>query len=338
MTGKQKLVVVVVEDETIIARDIQSKLKRLGYDAPVIASTGEEAIQITEELLPDLVLMDIILKGNVDGIEAADEIRNRFDIPVVYLTAYADEKTLERAKVTEPFGYMLKPFEERELHSTIEMALYKHEAEHKYRQGIDRLMQGLENTINALASMVEIRDPYTAGHQFRVAQLAVAIAGELSLSEDEITGIRLASLVHDIGKMNVPTEILNKPGRITSTEFQIIKQHPDTGYNILKGIEFPWPIAEMVHQHHEKLDGSGYPQGLTNGQIQRGSKIISVADVVEAMSSHRPYRPALGIEVALEEIEKNRGETLDVEAVDACLRLFREKGFNFTKTGKDLDS
>ncbi|MEA1970539.1 MAG: HD domain-containing protein [Thermodesulfobacteriota bacterium] len=312
--------VLVVEDETVIARDILSKLQGLGYDVPLVVCSGEEAIEKTGELRPDLVMMDIVIEGKIDGIEAADQIRKHFNIPVVYLTAYADEEVLERAKITEPFGYMVKPFDERGLHSTIEMALYKHKS-------AENLMKSMEETINALASALEMRDPYTAGHQKRVAQLAEAIAGEMNRPYDEVRGIRLAALIHDIGKIRVPSEILSKPGKLMENEFGLIKTHPQIGYDIVKKIEFPWPIADIIYQHHERLDGSGYPRGLKGDEIILQARIIAVADVVEAMSSHRPYRAALGIGKALAELTENRGILYDPDAVDACLKLFREKGF-----------
>ena len=325
----KKVTVLVVEDENIIARDIQSKLRRIGYDVPVIIMTGEEAVACSEQLRPDIVLMDIVLKGDMDGIEAANTIKARFDIPIVYLTAYADEGTLKRAVVTEPFGYMLKPFGERELHTNIEITLYRHEAEKRQREDNVKLTRVFEETINALASTVEIRDPYTAGHQRRVAELAVAIAKETDLPACEIKGIYLASLVHDIGKIRVPAEILNRPSRLTESEYAIIKTHPGEGYKILKDIDFPWPIIPMVSQHHERMDGSGYPHGLVGKDILPGVKIIAVADVVEAMTSHRPYREAHGIDTAMDEISRKRGKVFDARVVDACLKLFREKGFNF---------
>jgi putative nucleotidyltransferase with HDIG domain len=184
-------------------------------------------------------------------------------------------------------------------------------------------------TVNTLASTVEMRDPYTAGHQRRVTILACAMAEEMGLTEEQFDGLRMAGLVHDIGKFSVPVEILNKPGRISETEFSIIKHHSQAGYNILKEIEFPWPVAQIVLQHHERLNGSGYPQGLKNGGIMLEAKILAVADVVEAMASHRPYRPALGINAALEEITKNQGILYEPEIVDVCKRLFTEKGFAF---------
>lgn len=200
------------------------------------------------------------------------------------------------------------------------------QAEQALQKSYHKLRETLLATVNSLASTVEMRDPYTAGHQRRVTILACAIADEMKVTEDQFDGLRLAGLVHDIGKFNVPVEILNKPGRITETEFNIIKTHPLAGYNLLKEIEFPWPVAEIVLQHHERLDGSGYPHGLTNDGIMPEAKILAVADVVEAMASHRPYRPALGIEVALEEVTKNKGTHYDPEVVDVCSRLFIEKG------------
>lgn len=192
------------------------------------------------------------------------------------------------------------------------------------------LQKSLEQSIAAIADTVEARDPYTAGHQRRVGELAVAIAREMRLPDEKIHGIRLAATIHDLGKIQVPAEILAKPGRLTKVEFMLIQAHPQAGYDILKGVDFPWPIADIVLQHHEKLDGSGYPQGLKDGQILLESRIMTVADVVEAMSSHRPYRAALGIEAALAEIERGRGGAYDPAVADACLKLFRDGRFAFS--------
>jgi HD-GYP domain-containing protein (c-di-GMP phosphodiesterase class II) len=185
----------------------------------------------------------------------------------------------------------------------------------------------LEETIQAVAFTVEIKDPYTAGHQRRVAQLACAIAKDMGLPEEQIEGIYMAGLVHDIAKINVPGEILSKPGRLSPFELGIIQVHPQAGHDILKTVEFPWPIAQIVLQHHERINGSGYPQGLKGDQILIQARILSVADVVVAMASHRPYRPALGVDEALEEILQNRDILYDPQVVDTCLRLFTEKGF-----------
>ena len=203
------------------------------------------------------------------------------------------------------------------------------EAEEKVKHGIEKLKVTIEGIINALALTVEQRDPYTSGHQQRVSLLACAIADEMGLSEDQIEGIRMSGIVHDIGKMHIPAEILSRPGKLTKDEFNIVKSHAQVGYDILKGIEFPWPIADIVHQHHESMDGSGYPSGLSNGDILMEARILSVADVVEAMASHRPYRPALGMDIALEEISKDKDVRYDSGVVDACLKVIKEKGFGF---------
>lgn len=187
----------------------------------------------------------------------------------------------------------------------------------------------LEESFHALATMLEKRDPYTAGHQQRVADLAEKIAIELGLSEGTIHGVRLAGMVHDIGKIQVPAEVLSKPGKLSDLEYSMMKQHPQVGYDILKAIKSPWPIPDAVHQHHERLDGSGYPSGLKSDQILIEARILAVADIVEAMASHRPYRPALGLKAALDEIVNQRGTQLDPEVVDACLRLFNQKGYKF---------
>jgi response regulator RpfG family c-di-GMP phosphodiesterase/HAMP domain-containing protein len=191
------------------------------------------------------------------------------------------------------------------------------------------LRKSLEESIQAISDTVEKRDPYTAGHQRRVAALAVAIAGDLGLPKDEIHGIQLAASIHDLGKIQVPAEILTRPTKLTDTQFEVLKTHAQAGYDILKGIEFPWPIANIVLQHHERLDGSGYPQGLKGDQILLGSRIMAVADVVEVMASHRPYRTAPGIDAALAEIERGRGTAFDPAVVDACLKLFRQERFAF---------
>ena len=201
--------------------------------------------------------------------------------------------------------------------------------EQELQLSYQKLQKTMEGTINTIGNIVEVKDPYTAGHQQRVSQLAVHIAQELNLPQNKIEGIRIASLVHDIGKISVPADILNKPTKLTDIEFSLIKDHPQIGHDILKSIEFPWPIAQIVLQHHERLNGSGYPNKLKGDEILLEAKIICVADVVEAMSSHRPYRPALGIDAALEEISKNKGILYDPEVVDICIKLVREKGFQF---------
>ena len=196
-------------------------------------------------------------------------------------------------------------------------------------QSHQRLEGMLNNNVNALVKIVELRDPYISGHQKRVSKLALAIARELGLPERDIERIKVAALVHDIGKISIPTEILSKPDKLAEAEFSLIKTHSHTGHDILMNINFPWAVEEIVLQHHERIDGSGYPRGLKDDEILIEAKIIAVADVVEAMSSHRPYRPALGIKKALEEISQNRGILYDPKIADTCLKLFREKNFEF---------
>jgi len=199
-----------------------------------------------------------------------------------------------------------------------------------HREHEQRLQKNMLQTVAAIAGIVEMRDPYTSGHQVRVADLASAIAKQMGLSDMEQQVIHLAGIVHDLGKIRVPAEILSKPGRLNEIEYSLIKMHPQAGYDILKGIDFSWPIAQMVLQHHERMDGSGYPQGLKGDEILVGARILCVADVVEAMSSHRPYRPGLGDEAALAEVVSGRGTKFDTQVVDACVALFKEKGYVLT--------
>jgi PAS domain S-box-containing protein/putative nucleotidyltransferase with HDIG domain len=201
--------------------------------------------------------------------------------------------------------------------------------EEELKESYLKLQKALKSTIQAIALILEKRDPYTAGHQKRMTKLACAIAEEISLSPDKIERLYIAGIIHDIGKINVPTEILSKPGRLGEIEFTLIKTHPQVGSDILKEMELPEEVSSIVLQHHERMDGSGYPSGLSGEAILREARILAVADVVEAMASHRPYRPALGLDQALEEITKNKGKLYDPEVVDACLKLFKEKGFKF---------
>lgn len=199
------------------------------------------------------------------------------------------------------------------------------------QHSMEKLRKAMKGTIQVISSTVECKDPYTAGHQRRVADLARAIATMMNLCKDQIDAIRIAGIIHDLGKISIPAEILSKPGRLSEPEFNIIKSHPVVGFEILKTIDFPWPIANIVYQHHERLNGSGYPQGLKGEEILLESRILAVADVVEAMASHRPYRPMLGLDKALEEITQNKGVLYDPVAADMCVRLLKEEGFSFDR-------
>ncbi len=207
-------------------------------------------------------------------------------------------------------------------------------ADEKLQQSTESLRKAFLGTVQAVSTAMEFRDPYTAGHERRVSDLAVVIATKLGLSPWQIEGVRVAGLIHDIGKIYVPIEILSKPGRLNDVEMSLIRMHSQAGFEILKGPEFPWPVAEIVVQHHERIDGTGYPRGLQGEDMLMEAKIISVADVVEAMASPRPYRPALGIDMALEEIINKRGKQFDSPVADICIDVFRKNSFQFTDSGE----
>jgi putative two-component system response regulator len=192
----------------------------------------------------------------------------------------------------------------------------------------EKLERTLEQTISAMATVTEMRDPYTAGHQRRAADLARAIASEMGLGGERLRALSLAAMTYEIGKIQIPAEMLSKPGRLDELEFDMVKTHAQAGFEILQEIDFPWPIAKIVQQHHERMDGSGYPLGLKDGEIMLEARIIAVADVVEAMCSHRPYRPALGIGAALTEIIDQRGVQYDPAVVDVCVTLFRDRDYH----------
>jgi putative nucleotidyltransferase with HDIG domain len=202
-------------------------------------------------------------------------------------------------------------------------------AEDELKKSWQQQKIAMEGTVQAIAYTIETRDPYTAGHQRRVTKLACLMGEVMGLSTDRIEGLRMSGELHDIGKIQVPAEILSKPGKISEAEYTIIKTHAQVGHDILKTIEFPWPVAKIVLQHHERMDGSGYPQGLKGERILLEARILAVADVIEAMATHRPYRPALSIEEALKEISNNKGKLYDAKVVEACLKVFKEKEFSF---------
>jgi len=203
------------------------------------------------------------------------------------------------------------------------------QVDRKLKQAYKKLQKFIEGTADIIMKVVETRDPYSIGHQQRVSKLATAIAQGMKLPQNKIEGTRIASLVHDIGKVNLPTEIISKPGKLIEIEFNLIKNYPKVGSDILKKVDFPWPIAEIVFQHKEKIDGSGYPRGLKGDEICIEAKILGVANVVEAISSHKSYRPALSIDEALAEISKNKNILFDPKVVDVCIKLFKEKSFKF---------
>ncbi len=203
------------------------------------------------------------------------------------------------------------------------------QAEQRVRETLSMLREALGGIIRVVSATVETRDPFTAGHQKRVANLARAIAQEMGFSKDKVDALRMAGIIHDLGKVSIPAEILGKPSKLSEIEYKLIQVHPQIGHDILKGIDFPWSVAEIVLQHHERINGSGYPRHLTGDAILMEARILAVSDVVESMTSNRSYRPNLGIDTALQEIEDNRGILYDADVVDVSLRLFREKGYRF---------
>ncbi|MDQ1336624.1 MAG: Response regulator [Thermodesulfobacteriota bacterium] len=331
--------ILIVDDEEQIRRMLSRILERQGYTCTLSADAGE-ARKCLKSHTFDLVLCDVNMPGE-SGIDLARHIDAVYeDTAVIMVTGVDDPQVADTAIEVGIYGYIIKPLDVNEVLINIRNSLrrreleitnrmYRHDLEQMVAERTASLRRAMDGIIRAMGLTVESRDPYTSGHQQRVAVLSAAIAGEMGLSQDQTDGIRLAGMIHDLGKITVPAGILSKPTHLTDIEFALIKTHPQVGYDILKEIEFPWPIAQIVHQHHEKMDGSGYPQGLSGEAILLEARILCVADVVEAMASHRPYRPAIGLDKALEEIADNAGRLYDPGAVQACLSLFREKGFSF---------
>ncbi|MFQ5813501.1 MAG: GAF domain-containing protein, partial [Anaerolineae bacterium] len=258
---------------------------------------------------------------------ARDQVIGLLEVQSYRLNAYGLEEAALLGPVANQIGLSIQ---NAQLYEEAQRELAERKrAEGELRRTLEKLREALGGIIQTVALAVETKDPYTAGHQRRVANLARAIANEMGLPQEQIDGVRMAGRIHDLGKIAIPAEILSTPIRLNDFQWGMIKAHSQVGYDILKTVEFPWPVAQIVLQHHERLDGSGYPQGLSGDEIMLEARILAVADVVEAMASFRPYRPTLGIDKALEEISQNRGILYDAEVVDACLKLFAEKGFKF---------
>ncbi len=336
------MMVLIADDDKFSRKRLQKFLEDAEYQV-ISCKDGHEAWEvIRSEDSPNLLIIDWMMPG-MNGLELCQKVRKLGKEPYQYilmLTSKEKQDDVVKGMEAGADDYIKKPFKPHELNvrlragkrivetneSLIE-ARNKLQMQADIEQNMLRLRKALRGTILALSKTVEKRDPYTFGHQQRVGDLARAIAKEMGLSEDVIGGLRLAGIIHDLGKIHVPVDILCKPGKLTKDEFSIVKTHSQVGYDILKDIEFPWPIATIVHQHHEYINGSGYPKGLSGDEILIESKIICVADVVESVSSHRPYRPALGTDKALEIITENSGILFDIDVVNTCLKLFKEKDF-----------
>lgn len=303
----QEGIAFVASDGEIVFAN-QSAAKILGYENPEELKGKKTTDFYLDPEIRFVLLEEISRDGSVQGKEVLLKRKDGKVIPVLLSTV-----KIEGEDGAPHFGIIFSDISSRK------------EAEEKNKANLALYQKVLEETVNAFSLLAETRDPYLAGHQTRVTQLACAIAKELGFDEERMKGLRYASLLHDLGKLGVPLEILSKPGKLNEMEFNLIKIHPQISYSILKNIPFPWPVAEIAYQHHERLDGSGYPRGLKGDEILLEARILGVADVVEAMSSHRPYRPALGIEEALREIESKKGILYDPGVVETCLSLFKEK-------------
>ncbi len=341
------------EADVVIVDDNPNNLRLLGniLEADGLkvrpAPNGEMALRSIGIRPPDLILLDIRMPG-MDGYEVCSRLKadeRTREIPIIFISALQETRDKTAAFQAGGIDYITKPFHREEVLARVRTHLQLH----RMQQNLEQLVaerteelhqayislkkkeqihrESLIQTIAAISLTVEKRDPYTAGHQRRVAILAAAIARELGLDEHTIEGLRLGAMIHDIGKLNVPFEILSRPGPLHEVEMTLVRGHAQTGCEIISGIALPWPVADMIHQHHERLDGSGYPRGLHEEQICKEAKILMVADVMEAMLSHRPFRPARELETALAEIRDGRGKLFDVEAVNACLAVFARPEF-----------
>ncbi|MCB2217949.1 HD-GYP domain-containing protein [Desulfofustis glycolicus] len=339
MSQDRPLVLIVDDNPTNIDLLVATLKKdyRLG-----IAKRGQQAIDYARKFLPNLILLDIMMP-EMDGYQVCTTLKKdeaTASIPIIFITAMQDTASKTRGFEEGAVDYITKPFHTAEVLARVRTHVELDQAkalllsqntvlEQKVQSKTSELREMLNGSIISMARMVEIRDPYTAGHQQRVAQLACAIAAKMGLSESVIEGIRIASLLHDVGKIRIPVAILSRAGTLLEAELEVIKIHSQIGFEILKNIPFPWPVAQMVFQHHERLDGSGYPLGLREADLLLESKILTVADVTEAKSSFRPYRPALGLKATIDELKEYRGIYYDKDAVDACLELLDKDGFTF---------
>jgi len=334
--------VLVVDDEDTVRFTIEKHLKKAGYETTTAGDAAQALDAIRKEEF-DVIVSDIMMP-ETNGIELLKSVSTTSpSSKVILVTGEPDIDTATKALRHGAFDYLSKPFEGVELCKAVEKAMkfksiedenrrYRESLEAKVRERTARLQTVMDGTVEALGSIMEMRDSYTSGHQRRVTMLACAIAAELSLDTESVEGLRLAGLLHDIGKINIPAEILAKPSRLNNAEFDLVKGHVRAGFNVLKGVDFPWPVAQMVLQHHERIDGSGYPEGVAGGKILLEARVLAVSDVVEAMASHRPYRPALGIDQALDEIKKNSGVLYDPDVARACLDLCWNTDWDFDKS------
>jgi putative two-component system response regulator len=345
--------ILIVDDEKSIRQTFEIFLKQENFEV-LTADSVESAIDVIERNELDLIITDIIMP-KITGIELLEIIKEKTpDIPIVIMTGEPTLETATLALKSSADDYLTKPVHKDTLIKTVKFAIERKELidkkkqleteNTKYREGLEKLVEKRTNalqkamlgTISTIASIMELRDPYTAGHERRVGNLSVAIAMKMNLPKEQIDCLYVAGYIHDIGKMAIPTSILSKPGKLSEIELLLIKTHSDAGYEILKKVYLPWHVAEVVYQHHERIDGSGYPLGIKKDEIFIEAKVMAVADVIEAMTAHRPYRAALGLDVALDEIESKSGTLYDEKVAEVALALFRDDKYEFTDESKEI--
>lgn len=321
--------ILILEDSVDDAEMVILELKRtkLLFTTKRV-DTEDGFLDLIENDEPDIIISDYYLPS-FNGLYALELVKKlNKDIPFIMITGSINEEVAMECIENGAKDYVLKEHLAR-IGIAVFSCLEQKYANEKLKQNYVLLQKNFELLIETIMRVIEIRDPYTAGHQKRVAKLAVAIGKEMRLSPEKIEGLSMACMIHDIGKISVPAEILSKPGHLNAAEMMLIQMHPQIGASILQSIDFPWPIVSIVEQHHEKINGSGYGRGLKGDEILLESKILCVADVVEAIASHRPYRAALGIQTALEEIKNNKDILYDTEVVNTCIWLISENGFSF---------
>ncbi len=334
VTTHQQIILVVDDDEGI-CKLLQTGIQMAGYQCH-IAQSPTLALALLDKYAVDVVVADIKMP-EMSGIELAHIIKARHHADVIIMTGFFEDFNYEDIVRQGASDFLQKPVRIAEFIARLKRVIAERRSRTELRQALDeiksnleKLRRAMEGIVEAIAVTVELRDPYTAGHQKRVADLACAIAQAMDLSADEIYGLRMASVIHDLGKITVPAEILSKPGQLSGLEYELIKNHVQAGYDILKQIEFPWPLADIILQHHERLDGSGYPNGLKREEILLPARILAVADVFETIASHRPYRPSLGLQRALDELRENRDKLYDSRVADVCLALIEQDRFQFS--------
>lgn len=330
----QSEMILVVDDDEGICNVLQTGIQMAGYQC-IVSQSPTTALGLLERFSVDVVVADIKMP-EMSGIELAQIVKRKYTSDVIIMTGFVEDFNYEDIVEQGASDFLQKPVRIAEFVARLKRVLSERAARidlknalEEVKLNLNRVRRAMEGIVQAISTTVEMRDPYTAGHQQRVADLACAIAEAMELSEDEVYGLRMASVIHDLGKITVPSEILSKPGQLSDLEYELIKSHVQAGYDILKPIEFPWPLADIILQHHERLDGSGYPNGLKNGDIMQAARILAVSDVFETIASHRPYRPSLGLQRAVDELRENSGKLYDSRVVEVCLSLVEEGRFEF---------